>query len=82
MAWAMLSLPAVLVVFIFYSILQNARRSQTMAERSVDRFEDHRQFTEEHMKRVETQMDRLDKRLSRVIDLLEAIEQGQRRDRA
>lgn len=81
MLWMTLLLPTVLIVLIFYSILRHARGNQAIADRSVERFEEHRRFTEEHMGRVESQLDRLDERLARVVELLLAIEQGQRQDR-
>jgi hypothetical protein len=80
-AWIVLLQPTVPILLMIYAIFRNARRNQAMAERSVARFEDHRRFTEEHMKRVELQIDRLNENLSRVIDLLEAVERGQRQGR-
>ena len=76
--WITLLLPVVVLALLFYSMFRNARGNLAMAARSVQDFEVHRQFSEEHMKRVEAQIDRLDERLSRVIELLEAIERGQR----
>jgi hypothetical protein len=82
MVWITLLLPTALIVLMIYSILRNVRSNQSTAERSIKRFDEHRQFTEEHMRRVESQIDRLDERLSRVVELLAAIEEGQRHDHA
>lgn len=81
MAWMMLFLPTIIITFLVYFLLRNARSNKLTVNRSVERFEEHRRFTEDHMKRVESQIDLLNERLSHVVELLTAIEQSQRQDR-
>jgi hypothetical protein len=85
MAGMMFFLPTalitVLITFLIYSALRNARSNKLTLDRSVERFEEHRRFTEDHMKRVESQIDLLNNRLSQVVELLTAIGQSPRQDR-
>ena len=56
------------------------RKTRALSENSIKRFDEHRTFSEAHMRRLESQIENLDKRLIRMIELLEAVEQGQRRE--
>lgn len=83
MVWITLLAPTFVIIFFIYIILRNARGNQeTVAkkvEKSEETFRQHREYTEDHMRHLETQVDQVAERLDRVIALLEAIEQGQRR---
>jgi hypothetical protein len=79
--WAVLFLPIFLFAFMIYFILRTARSNKVTVDRNVERFEEHRRFTEDHMTRVESQIQLLNDRLSQVVELLTAIEQHPRQDR-
>ena len=77
LVWIIVFLPAcVIFVILAFAI----RKNRAMTERSLKRFDEHRTFAEAHMRRLESQIENLDKRMIRMIDLLEAMVHGQRRD--
>jgi hypothetical protein len=77
LVWIFLLLPTFLIIVMVFFM---TRRSRALSLNSLKRFDEHRTFSEEHMRRLESQIENLDKRLIRMIELLEAVEQGQRRE--
>lgn len=74
--WLMLFLPASVLIFFVFAV----RKSRAMQVNSLKRFDEHRKFSEAHMQRLESQIESLDKKLTRMIELLGAIEKGQKRE--
>ncbi len=77
LGWVILMLPTV-ALFVFFFII--IRRNRNLTLNSLKRFEEHRAFSEAHMRRLEAQVENLDKKLGRLIEVMEAIERGQKRD--
>ena len=78
--WILVFLPAFLIIVMVFIALRGSRGSLALAQNSMKRFDEHRTFSEAHMRRLESQIENLDKRLIRMIELLEAVEQGQTRE--
>lgn len=82
LVWIILLLPAIIFLVIIRFVLRAARRRQdeqlAMVKHEMERSEEARGRTAEFRKRMETRMDTLDEKLSRMIDLLGAIERNQR----
>ncbi len=80
-ALLLIFLPAGILMGFMFVALRSARRNRSMVEKEFERSEEHRRLTAEHMKRVEDQIDVLNNRLGQVVQILSAIEQGQRSGR-
>jgi hypothetical protein len=76
--WVLMFLPALL---IFGMVLLVSRKSGKMTMNSIKASEEYRILSEAHMRRLESQIENLDKRLARMIELMEAIEHGQKASR-
>ncbi len=76
LVWVIIFLPSAIIILLFFMV----RRSQKAALGSMKRFDEHRTFVEGHMRRLESQVENLDKKLGRLIEVIEGIERGQKRD--
>jgi len=77
LVWILLFLPAFLIIVMVFFALRGSRK---LSVDSIKASHEYRIFSEAHMRRLESQIENLDKRLIRIIELLEAVEQGQRRE--
>jgi hypothetical protein len=75
--WILVFLPAFLIVLFLVLI---SRKTRELSMKSIREANEYRIMSEAHMRRLEAQIENLDKRLIRMIELLEAIEQGPKRD--
>jgi septal ring factor EnvC (AmiA/AmiB activator) len=76
--WILIFLPALVFMLLAFLALRAGRKQQAIVQTEVQRSEDERGRAAEHRDRLEAQMDRLDEKLARMIELLSAIERGQR----
>ncbi len=77
LAWVMLFLPVFLIVVMVFFVIRGSRK---LSVDSIKASNEYRTFSEAHMRRLESQIESLDKKMIRIIELLEAVERGQRRE--
>jgi septal ring factor EnvC (AmiA/AmiB activator) len=79
LVWIILLLPTALILGFVFVMARKARRQQSIVETEIERTEHERQYSREHREHLKAQIEGLDQKLSRVIEILSAIEQGQRK---
>jgi type VI protein secretion system component VasK len=77
--WAIIMLPALLVFVMIYSIMRRERKRQGVIDTELSRSEQERRRNQEHREAVQARLGALDEKLARVVELLSAIERGQRK---
>jgi hypothetical protein len=77
--WVILLLPTFLIFIFIYRALRAGRKQQELVQTEVQRCEDERQRTAAHREELLAQIAGLDEKLTRMIELLTAIERGQRK---
>jgi hypothetical protein len=77
--WLIFLLPTFLVFIFIYRALRAGQKQQELVQTEVQRCEDERQRTAAHREELLAQMAGLDEKLTRMIELLTAIERGQRK---
>jgi type VI protein secretion system component VasK len=79
LVWIILVLPAALVILMIYSIMRRERKRLTLVDTELQNVEKERQRNQAHREHVQARLDSLDQKLSQAVELLAAIERGQRK---